>query len=288
MNIVVGTGYIGKRVLDRLEPGTATGLNRSPLAAVNGQTVITLDLDRADCLSPMLPPASALLYTVAPPENVGTDERLARLLPMLDPLPERFVYISTSGVYGDRHGDFVDESATPAPATVRAKKRLAAEKMLQSWCNDNLVEIVILRVPGIYGPQRLGLERIRRGEPIIRESEARPGNRIHADDLADCCIAAMSRCNAAAIYNIVDGDYRSSSWFSKTVARLASLPLPPEISLAEAQQEFSETRLSFLRESRKLDGSKMRKVLQFEPRFADAQDGIRDALRDSPRMGTVP
>lgn len=276
--LVVGTGYIGKRVLDRLPPGTASGLSRSPLPALNGHVIATLDLDRPDHPSVELPRATVLLYTVAPSAAAGADERLTRLLGMLDPLPQRFVYISTSGVYGDHRGHVVDESTTPAPATDRAQKRLAAEEMLQSWCSKNQVEDVILRVPGIYGPGRLGLERLRGGEPVIRESEANPGNRIHADDLARCCIAAMSRNDVAGVYNVSDGDYRSSSWFSKAVARLAGLPLPPEISLTQAQDVFSEIRLSFLHESRRLEVARMRTELQFEPQFTDAEDGIRDAL----------
>ena len=76
------------------------------------------------------------------------------------------------------------------------------------------------------------------------------------------------------IYNIADGDLRSSNWFARTVAGLAGLPAPAEISYAEAESSWSEQRLSFIRESRSLDSQKMRTVLKVSPRYANAEAGI--------------
>ncbi len=77
---------------------------------------------------------------------------------------------------------------------------------------------------------------------------------------------------------MADGDHRSGTWFTNTVAEIAGLAPPPEISRADAETKFSETRLSFLDESRILDTSKMRNVLGFRPRYANAEDGIRASL----------
>ena len=179
--IVIGVGYTGQRVLDRLPAGEATGIRRAEL-----------DLDLEDPHIPELPDDYAVLYTVPPRSDADGDPRLATLLGLLHPPPGRIVYLSTTGVYGNRDGDTVSESDTPAPATARASRRLAAETMLREWCAERDTEFVILRVPGIYGPGRVGLERIGAGEPVIVESEAGPGNRIHVDDLATCCIRALS------------------------------------------------------------------------------------------------
>ncbi|HEX7718893.1 MAG TPA: SDR family NAD(P)-dependent oxidoreductase, partial [Woeseiaceae bacterium] len=146
------------------------------------------------------------------------------------------------------------------------------------WAAGHGVSLIVLRVPGIYGPGRLGLEGIREAKPILIDSEANPGNRIHVDDLATCCMAALSPERPAGIYNVGDGDHRSSTWFSRTVALLAGLPPPPEVARKEAEQTFSAMRLSFLGESRRLDNRKMLATLGVELRYANAEDGIRASL----------
>lgn len=272
--LIVGAGYVGRRVLKK-QPG-AFGLSRSSLDADLPATTFDLDTDKA--MPVTLPGSYAVLYTVAPSGEAATDVRLERLLQLLQPAPQRFVYISTTGVYGDHAGNLVTEDTPPQPKTSRAQRRLAAENSLRTWGNEQNVEIVILRVPGIYGPGRIGIERIRKGMAIIQESDAKPGNRIHVDDLATCCIAALADDAPAGIYNVGDGDFRSPTWFSNELARQGGLAAPPTISWDDAQKEFSEMRLSFLRESRRIDTRKMRDILGVIPRYANPEDGIRASL----------
>ena len=270
--VVVGAGYTGQRVADLL-PGSIT-LSRP-----------AFDLDRDNVTIPRLPAGYRMLYTVPPREDAEGDPRLELLLRHLDPAPARFVYISTSGVYGDRGGRRVDESVAPAPATARARRRLAAELLLRDWCRAHGTDLVVLRSPGIYGPGRLGLDRIELCDPVVAEAEAGPGNRIHVDDLAACSARALDPAAPPGTYNVADGDHRSSTSFAKAVARLAGLPEPPEISRDEAARVFSPVRLSFLNESRILDTRRMRDVLGFAPRYADPVAGIRAALK-SERSGS--
>ena len=273
--LIVGTGYVGRRVLQE-QHGSAFGLNRSSLDAELPAAIFDLDTDAA--MPVTLPGSYAILYTVAPSDKADNDVRLEKLLQLLQPAPRRFVYISTTGVYGDHGGNLVTEDTPPQPNSNRALRRLAAETSLRAWGNQHGVDIVILRVPGIYGPGRLGIERIREGMAIIQEADANPGNRIHVDDLATCCIAALSNEAPAGIYNVGDGDFRSPTWFSNEVARQCKLEAPPTISWVEAQNEFSEMRLSFLRESRRIDTRKMRDVLGVIPRYSNPEDGIRASL----------
>ncbi len=275
--VVVGVGYTGKRVLARLPADNASGINRSSVAGLD-RPVVAIDLDSHVDQPLSLTEKYRLLYTVAPAADSTDDLRLARLLELLHPRPERIVYISTSGVYGDCNGRLVNEGDPTGSTTDRANRRLAAEEMLQSWCSKIVCELFILRVPGIYGPGRLGIERIRAAEAIIAESEANPGNRIHVDDLAGCCIAAMTNNAPPGIYNVSDGDFRSSSWFALTVAKLARLASPPQVSREDAQRTFSEARLSFIGESRRLDNRRMLAELKPRLRYTDAEDGIRASL----------
>jgi len=237
-----------------------------------------LDLDQSDSSTIVLPESCTLLYTVPPNPDSPGDTRLAAFLARIRPAPQRIVYLSTSGVYGDRAGEITRESDTPNPTSKRAHRRLDAEQQLTQWCRDAGSALLIFRVPGIYGPGRLGLERLRDAEAIIREADSGPGNRIHVDDLAACCIAALARNVEPGIYNIADGDYRSNYWFRRTVAAYADLPAPTEISLQEALRTWSATRVSFLTESRKLALEKMRANLDVELRYGNAEDGIRASL----------
>jgi len=263
--VVVGTGYVGTRFLQQHD--NALGLSRS-----------VHDLDTNDALAIDLPSSYTVLYTVPPATESLADVRLQRLLDKLAPRPQRFVYISTTGVYGNLNGARVNEEAAVNPGSDHARRRVNAENALQTWGAEFGVDVVILRVPGIYGPERLGVERLRDGAPVIAPEDCGPGNRIHVDDLVDCCTAAMSEKAPAGVYNIGDGDYRSATWFSNEVARQCGLPAPPVTSMANAEREFSPMRMSFLRESRKVCTRKMRDVLGVSLRYPNPEDGIRASL----------
>ena len=272
--LVTGTGYTGRRLLHMLPAGETAGLSRSRSDAE--RTSFVFDLDSATALPIDLPDDYAVVYTVPPPGN--PDHRLDRFLPLLDPTPKRFVYISTTGVYGDCHGKSVSEATPVNPSNERSARRVAAEKRLEDWARGTNCRLIVLRAPGIYGPGRLGIERIAAGMPILNEQSANPGNRIHVDDLVRCCIAALSPAVPAGLYNVGDGDHRSSHWFSNKVARLLELPAPPEVTLDEARQQFSPQRLSFMTESRVVDTTKMRDVLGVTPRYANPEDGIKASV----------
>lgn len=282
--LVAGNGYVGQRLLAALPAASAVAVNRTARGPINGNPTVAVDLDDASLRS--LPVAGdAVIYTVPPPAVDGPDPRLSRFVAALGAagrLPRRFVYFSTSGVYGDCGGRLVSESATPRPATGRARRRLDAERLLQSWSGEQGVELCVLRVPGIYGPGKLGLERLAEGAPVLCEADANPGNRIHVDDLVRCALAAIAVEPVVPLCNVGDGDHRSGTWFAKAVATEAGLAAPPEIPRHDAERSFSQRRLSFLSESRCLDTTRMRRELGVLPLYADALDGIRASLAGRP------
>jgi nucleoside-diphosphate-sugar epimerase len=231
---------------------------------------VGLDLDAHNFVPVTMPAAYRVLYTVPPSPQHDDDVRLRLSLRFLQPLPERFVYISTTGVYGDCGGAVVDEESPIQPATDRAKRRVAAEAILQTWAAGHSVHLTILRTPGIYGPGRLGLERIRAMQPLIPEFDANPGNRIQVDDLVDCCVAALRGAAPAGIYNVGDGDHRSPTSFSKEVARQAGLSTPPEVK----RDSRNASRIN----SRRVATLRMREQLGVTPKYTNAEDGIRASL----------
>jgi nucleoside-diphosphate-sugar epimerase len=146
-----------------------------------------------------------------------------------------------------------------------------------------------LRVPGIYGPGRLPLDRLRRGDPAIDPLEAMPGNRIHVDDLVTACIAAGSGPQAGRrIYNVTDGTDDSLTAYLQRVARIANLPPPPFISRADAQKTYSAMSWSFLSESRRVGNQRMLDELRVALAYHDLDAGIRASLEQETTPDSSP
>jgi nucleoside-diphosphate-sugar epimerase len=279
--IILGCGYIGHRLA---EDYRARGIQ--PCCVVRSQpsaqtleqagfSVLRLDLDQPDFAD--LPTAGSDLFYLAPPPAEGLhDPRLRALLARLEgsARPRRLVYVSTTGVYGDCRGRWVDESSPVSPQTPRARRRLDAERALAQWAKHNGGEYVILRVPGIYGPGRLPLERIRKRLPLLRPEEAPYTNRIHADDLVQACVAAMQRGRLGEVYNVCDGHPSTMAEYFLQVADLAGLPRPPLVGLAEAQQVLSAGMLSYQRESRRIGSRKLVEELGVVLRYPSLETGL--------------
>jgi len=239
------------------------------------------DLDAVDTLQD-LSVHNALVYYFAPPPRSGeTDPRMTNFLESIsnDALPVHLLYISTSGVYGDTGGDWVTEDSPLNPKTDRSKRRVDAERQVREWASDSGVPYTILRVPGIYGPGRLPIDKVKSGRPVLREEDAPYSNRIHADDLARICVDAVTDGEPNEIYNISDGNPGSITEYYFAVADLLGVDRPPTISLEEAREQFSPMLLSFLEESKRLDISKIRDRLGYEPRFPSLVKGLQASLR---------
>jgi len=261
--LIVGCGDIGRRVASLWQDVPVTGLVRSTASNEQlqqaGITPLQVDLDEPASLQD-LPLADALVYYFAPPPGTGTtDPRMAHFLAAIDPQrsPARIVYISTSGVYGDRGGEVVNEDTLPNPQVDRARRRYDAEQQLRRFGQEHGIAVVILRVGGIYGPGRLPRKRLEDRIPIIHEHLAPATNRIHADDLAQICVAAARRGRADTIYNVSDGTDSNMTEYFNIVADFLKLPRPPTIDWEEAERSLSAGMLSYLRESRRMDNRRM-------------------------------
>jgi nucleoside-diphosphate-sugar epimerase len=283
--LVAGCGYVGQRLALRLqEQFDVTGLVRSAERVAElqraGIRAIAIDLDRVrpGVAIPERLDQEAIVYLTPPPVLGESDLRLDRFLQLASVPPHTFVYMSTTGVYGDTAGGVVDESSAVQPRTDRARRRVSAEEMTRVWCNERRVRRVVLRVPGIYGPDRLPLERLKHVEPVVREREAGINNRIHVDDLVEACVRSITNPEARGVYNVTDGQPFSSTTFMNLVAKVAGLPPPPTVSMEEAQLTFSPERLSFLNESRRVSNERMLKHLGVVLKYADVEAGIRASL----------
>ncbi|HYS75897.1 MAG TPA: SDR family oxidoreductase [Burkholderiales bacterium] len=281
--LIIGCGDVARRALPELQRRyRVTALVRSPDPALDAAEVeqIVGDLDDAASLVPLVGRDGRIVH-LAPPAGTGVlDTRTRSLLAALAPrgrgamLPRRFVYLSTSGVYGDCAGEWVDETRPPNPQTERARRRLDAERALGDWGERNKVEIVILRVPGIYAHDRLPLERLARGTPALRPEQDVYTNHIHADDLAGILVAALESTGARGVYNASDDGPMKMGDFFDFVADRAGFARPPRVSRAEAARLLPPELVSFMSESRRLSNRRLKAGLGVRLRYSSVRDGV--------------
>ena len=266
--LIAGFGDVARRLVALLPPG----VELRSLARRFGA-----DLDRPESLAQAAGWADCVLHCAPPPTDGELDRRTATLLTVIEKgriLPTRLVYISTSGVYGDCGGAWVDETRPPNPQTPRAKRRLDAERRLASWCADRGVGLVILRAPGIYAGDRLPLDRLRARLPVLRDEDDIYTNHVHADDLAACALRALSPDAPPGVYNASDDSaLKMGEWFD-FLAQRAGLPRPPRIARSEAEGKIPPATLSFMGESRRLVNRRLKDVLKVKLRYPTVFDGV--------------
>jgi nucleoside-diphosphate-sugar epimerase len=279
--LIVGCGYIGESVATQmLAKGEAvSAIVRSDERTKNlrslGVFVLQLDLDTSPL--PMGCTLDQTIFYFAPPPPINTlDTRMQSFLEGLamSGQPTRIEYISTTGVYGDCSGNWIDETQPANPQVDRAKRRWHAEQLLQGWRATTGGELVILRVGGIYGPGKLPLTRLQKGLPMIAEKEAPWTNRIHADDLVQVCLAAMARGIDGEVYNVCDGTPGNMTNYFNRVADIAGLQRPPLIDPEQALDTLSPGLLSYLSESRRISNQKMLDQLGVKLRYPSLEDGL--------------
>ena len=287
--LIVGCGDVAWRALPRLRNRYRVfSLLRDPLQAPRwrdaGAVPLIADLDHPASLHRIRGLADDVLHLAPPPDRSGRDTRTQALLAALErgkSLPQRLVYVSTSGVYGDCGGALVDETRAPNPLSARGARRVDAERQLRAFGRRTGTIVSILRAPGIYAADRLPLERLKKGLPALRDEDDVFTNHIHADDLAAACAAALEHGRAGRSYNVSDdSELRMGEYFDR-VADAFGLPRPPRISRAEAERVMSPVQLSFMRESRRLINRRLKDELGLQLVYPSIDDGIRAALNET-------
>ena len=279
--LIVGCGDVGLRIVARLNRrfrifATAASQQRFQALRAAGAVPMLVDLDGRppDRLARL---ASRVIYLVPPPPAGEVDTRVACLLRALRGAPKSLVYISTTGVYGDRGGERVGETTYPAPATDRARRRLDAERRTRAhpW------HAAVLRVPGIYGPGRLPIERLKRAIAAPLPAEDVLTNHIHADDLARICIAALFRAAPRRIYNAVDDSGLYLGEYLDLVADQFGLPRAPRLARAALRGAVSPIQFSFFEESRRLRNDRIKNELRVRLQYPTVQEGVRAAAHSA-------
>ena len=267
--LVFGPGYVGSAVA------------RDATAVAIAVTAIT----RSDDAVPALAQATHLLSTV-PPDTSG-DPVLSRYGDAIASAPQlRWIgYLSTTGVYGDRGGAWVDEASEPAPTADRGHRRLAAEQAWRRFADRCAVDI--FRLAGIYGPGRSALDDVRAGTArrVIKPGHA--FGRIHRDDIVRAVLAAMrqDRPAGARVLNLADDAPAESAEVVAEAARLLGVALPPAVPFGQIADAMSPMARSFWAENRKVASARTQQALGLRWRYPSYREGLRGILAEERRQG---
>jgi nucleoside-diphosphate-sugar epimerase len=282
--LVIGCGDIARRAIPLLTPRFrvfALVRHARDMAAVRALGAVPLpgDLDDRQTLRRLAGIADVVLH-FAPPPAAGEslpdkDTRTRHFLAALGgrgSLPQRLIYISTTGVYGDCGGALIDETHPCRARTARARRRLDAEHCLRAFGRRRRMTVSVLRAPGIYSAERLPLERLARGDPVPEEEIFT--NHIHADDLARLVVAALFRGRAGRIYNAVDDSRLRVADYFDLVADACGLPRPPRLPRAALSARLSPMARSFMEESRRISNARLHRELRVRLRYPDVVRGL--------------
>ncbi|MDB5419353.1 MAG: Nucleoside-diphosphate-sugar epimerase [Phenylobacterium sp.] len=242
-------------------------------------------------LASALAATQALLIT-APPGPQGCPG-LAAVVPALaraKAFPDWTGYLSTTGVYGDRRGRWVFEQSRLAAQSPEGARRVAAERDWLQVGGGMGLTVTVFRLPGIYGPGRSALDRLRAGEARRIVSPGQVFSRIHVDDLAAGLAASIAQPRAGGIYNLCDDEPATNPDVVAYAAGLLGLPAPPEVPLAEAG--LSPAGLRFYAESKRVSNARIKAELGWRPAYPTYREGLRAVLAakrrpDAPLQGEL-
>lgn len=281
--LILGCGYTGQRLAQRLaadhvavtvtnRKGEVPGLMAFPFAH-------SLEQD------PIVPPSSAYsgvthILSTVPPDQQGNDPVSLHLLSTLEQLSlQWFGYLSTTGVYGDSQGAWVDETSPLNPQSVRSQNRVKAEtQFLQSSMPTH-----IFRLPGIYGPGRSILDRLKAGTVRNIYKPGHVFSRIHVDDIVETLYQSMQQPQPGSIYNVADDLPSEPSTLIEEGSRLLGVIPPPVQNYEDAESQMSPMARSFWQECRRVSNLKIKTDLNVQLQYPSYREGLQSIwMLDNP------
>ena len=283
--VVFGLGYTGAAIARAaVRAGFAVSVSsRDPAAAGTD----TFDVVPFAAAGDVVAAAHCVVSTVPPAGDGGDDGDT------LDPVLHRYAaaigaapglrwvgYLSTTGVYGDRGGGWVDEDTEPAPTQARSRRRLAAEEAWRAAAAGAALDL--FRVAGIYGPGRSSLSDLRAGRARRIEKPGHAFGRIHRDDIAAAIVAAarQQRRPGVRVLHLADDTPASQSDVVAEAARLLGVPPPAPVAYADAEPRMSDMARSFWAENRRIASAKTQRALDLAWRYPSYREGLAAILAE--------
>jgi nucleoside-diphosphate-sugar epimerase len=270
--LIFGQGFTGGRLAEacRRDGWKVTGTRREPAAGFQR-------FERCVPLPEEILVGVTHVVDSIPPDGLGD--------PVLDlhgadlallPRLEWVGYLSTTGVYGDHDGAWVDETSETRPSSDRSKRRLAAENCWLSWGRQSHVPVQIFRLAGIYGPGRNALERVRSGKAVRVIKPGHSVGRIHVDDIVAVLRAAMANPSTGPIFNVADDEPAAQSDVLAYAADLLGVEPPPAVPFGEA--ELSAMARSFYADRRRVSNQRLKSELGIRLLYPTYREGLRALL----------
>jgi nucleoside-diphosphate-sugar epimerase len=273
--LCLGFGFSAEALAHKLDPikWSVTGTSRSPegVAAINAlgfEGVLFSEFQT-------IPKSVTHIVTSVPPGD-GGDPVLRRFQDELVGRAKSFewvAYLSTTGVYGDRGGDWVDEDSSLQPNTDRGHRRVNAE---ETWQQVADLPLHIFRLAGIYGPGRNAFESMKLGKA---QRVIKPGqifSRIHVEDIASVLLASINNPNPGRIYNLADDEPCPPQDVIAYAAQLLGLPIPPDVPFEDAK--LSVMAKSFYADSKRVSNARIKHELGYELKYPNYRVGLKALL----------
>jgi nucleoside-diphosphate-sugar epimerase len=274
---IFGLGYSGLQIARLARAagwqiaGTCTSQEKASALRDGGITAHRFD-GAAAPPADLLADATHVISTIAPGD--GGDPVLRTCRNLLGRV-RWFGYLSTTGVYGDHGGSWVEETTPARPTQPRSIARLAAERSWQALALEVGINLDIFRLPGIYGPGRSAIEQVAAGTVRRIDKPGQVFSRIHVEDIAGTVLIAITQPHAGSIYNVADDLPASTADVVAYACELLGKPVPPLVPWLEAQAAMSPMAQSFYAENRRVRNERIKDELGVVLRYPTYREGLR-------------
>ncbi|MCE2509673.1 MAG: SDR family oxidoreductase [Alphaproteobacteria bacterium] len=281
-----GLGYSARTLARRLGARgwhvLGTARTAGTCAGLQAAGIEALPFDGTAPLAPAKHPLASVTHVLSSvPPDVRGDPVLRHHAEDLAGLSGlRWVgYLSTTGVYGDRSGEWVDEDSTLRPTGMRGRRRAEAERAWLALGEKAGLAVHVFRLAGIYGPGRSALEALRQGRAKRIRKPGQVFSRIHVDDLAETLLRSMAAPKAGRIYNVCDDKPAAPEDVVTFAARLLGMPPPPLVAFEDA--DLSDMARSFYADNKRVRNDRIKRELGVVLRYADYEAGLNAILAAS-------
>jgi nucleoside-diphosphate-sugar epimerase len=279
---VFGLGYVGQAFAEALiargwsVAASARGAERSAAFAALG--IEAVDADDKAAMTAALAGVNAVLVT-APPTAEGCPglEAVIPALAATEAFPDWIGYLSTTGVYGDFDGRWVFESSPLKAQSVEGARRVGAERDWRQVGRGMGLTVATFRLPGIYGPGRSALDRLRAGEGRRIVKPGQVFSRIHLDDIVAGLLASLDRPRAGGIYNLCDDEPAPPQDVMEYAARLLGVAVPPDLPFNELG--LSPATRRFYAENKRVSNALAKAELDWRPKYPTYREGLAAILK---------
>lgn len=279
---VFGLGYVGAAFANALRARgwevAASARTSEQAEALRTQGVAAVDPADRDAMARALAGVNAILVTAPPgPDGCPALESLVPALAQAEAFPDWIGYLSTTGVYGDFDGRWVFETSPLKAQSVEGARRVGAERDWQEVGRGMGLTVTVFRLPGIYGPGRSALDRLRAGEGRRIVKPGQVFSRIHVDDIVTGLLASLDKPRAGGVYNLVDDEPAPPQDVMEHAARLLAVPVPPDLPFNELG--LSPATRRFYAENKRVSNARAKAELGWRPAHPTYREGLAAILK---------